>query len=343
MRNREIDLFVDRLHTLLLSGASVDDALGQLAETAELGRHSAVIAIMRAELVSGDTLSNVVERRRDLLGPRLCNLLVVGDELDAVGLLLAHDHRWRVERGKLQRHWLRALSTPAAALTFVGVMGLLAVTFLVPVFESAYAPFGRLPAATTWLFGAMRVIRDGLVPVGVLSAVGLWAARGGHLDRFAEPVHRLGTALLRNVGVSGLLAAARTSRILATLCSRGVPLQRALHIAAVDSSDPTMTNALVRAQLRLQSGRSVHDAFVDATANRAVFELLRVGAQTNWMPAAMEATATALDQRAAIRAAELARWTAPFLLVGLAIAASLFGLIGIYVPFAGLFGCGCGH
>ncbi|QDT68712.1 Type II secretion system protein F [Planctomycetes bacterium MalM25] len=326
----------NQLASLLRSGVPLLRSLAVIKEQSSNKALRAVMQDVHAQVEEGASLAEAMARHPRAFGELAVSMVRAGGEggflEDSLDRVAAFTEQQAELRGKV----VGALAYPV----ILSVIGVLVVTglvvFAVPMVSEIFGRLkerGELPWVTEALLGLSAFLGDyglfvlaGLVAAGY--ALSQWLATP-HGREVADRV-RLKTPLLGPINRS--LAVARLCRVLGTLLKGGVPIVRALDIAA-DSAGNRILTAVVRdAAENIKSGESLA-APLGASGDfpRDVVEMIAVAEQSNSLETVLEQVADSLE-RSTWRKIELAvRLIEPLMLVILA-GAVLVVVIALLMP-----------
>lgn len=252
----QLVLVTRQLATLLEAGLTLEQALSALIEQSEMETLRKVLAGVRAEILSGQTLAKALGQYETVF-PEIYRALVHAGEssgnLDRVMLRLAD---YTESRQALRQKVGLAFVYPAIVtlVALLVVTGLL--TYVVPqvvgVFEHTKQQLPLLTRAMIGLSSIVQVTWPYLLAAAVLAVIGLRALL--RREGFRHDAH---LKLLRAPLLGRLIRGVNTARMastLAILVGSGVPLLNALHAAAGVVNNLPMKKALEDAAQKVREG-----------------------------------------------------------------------------------------
>lgn len=325
--------------TMINSGLSLLRALTILAEQTENKKLAKVLAEVRAEVETGQSLSGSLAKHPEVFPPLMINMIragEVGGFLDAVLLQIAENYEAEV---KLRNKVKSAMTYPVVVfvIAILAVVGML--LFIVPVFVTMFSDLGgELPAPTkvlVWLSAAMRWFAPAALVGGVVGAV-VWS-RVKHL----EGVRRTVDPMLLKMPVFGQLvrkiALSRFARNLGTMIRSGVPILQALDIVADTTGNYVLTKAIHDVENSVRQG----DSLAGPLANHPVFpsmvvQMLAVGEDTGAMDTMLYKISEFYDQEVEATTEALTSLIEPLMI---AVLGSVIGgmIVALYMPIFGVF------
>jgi type IV pilus assembly protein PilC len=331
---KDLAVFSRQFATMINSGLSLLRALTILGEQTANKRLAQIIALVRAEVEKGVSLSAAMAKH-----PKVFNRLYVsmvrageiGGFLDQVLVKVAETFEKEVAlRGKIKS----AMTYPV--VVFVMVLGIVAamLVFIVPTFESLYESLGgKLPLPTQLLINASNVVRR--LFLLVILAVGLllfgfrrWKAtqRGRYLvDAFKLKVKVFGPLFHKS-------ALSRFSRTLSTLIRSGVPILQALEIVRETVNNAVISRAVQDVQESVREGESLALPLAKhATFPSMVVQMMAVGEETGALEVMLAKVADFYDQEVEAAVASLTSLIEPILIA--VMGAAVGGMvIALYMP-----------
>ena len=217
-----------------------------------------VIQTIRLDIERGENLHSVLRHHPKVFDTLTCNLIASGEESGKLSEVLNNIVYSQEQRQKIRSQIKTALWYPVfvlvvAALVWVGVL-----TFVVPVFEGLYRSNGKpLPWLTQVLLNGSKNIREHwlIVVMGLLLTFILVRQWGGQLLRNQLDVWRMKAPIVGRLLILGWHA--QFARTLGLLYQAGIPLHRALDIAAQTVSSPTMRRAIRSVKQDVLNGHSM--------------------------------------------------------------------------------------
>lgn len=326
----------NQLAALLRSGVPLLRSLAVIKEQSSNKALRAVMEDVHAQVEEGASLAEAMARHPRAFGELAVSMVRAGGEggflEDSLDRVAAFTEQQAELRGKV----VGALAYPV----ILSVIGVLVVTglvvFAVPMVSEIFGRLkerGELPWVTEALLGLSAFLGDyGLFLLAGIAAgvyfLSQWLATPQGRE-IADRV-RLKTPLLGPINRS--LAVARLCRVLGTLLKGGVPIVRALDIAADSAGNRVLTAVVRDAAENIKSGESLA-APLGASGDfpHDVVEMIAVAEQSNSLETVLEQVADSLE-RTTWRKIELAvRLIEPLMLVVLA-SAVLVVVIALLMP-----------
>lgn len=281
----DLILFTQQLHRLLRAGLPLDRALKLLQkifQSAGKDELAGLIEAVSRDLSAGEDFASALAKH-PFFPAYYVNLVRAGQSAGALPRVLEELSAYLVNRKRFQEELISALLYPSFLLVF----GLFAVqtvlVYVLPRFGRIFEDLGVEPPAFTRLLLAVGLFWREWGPFVILALLGLgvWLRfrfRGpegrARLERFLLRMPALGRYLL-------LADLVRVFRGLAVMLRGGVPVERALGMAASVAGLNYVKELLERAREDIKHGAPLSGAF-QALPRRVhfIYDLIVVGEET---------------------------------------------------------------
>jgi general secretion pathway protein F len=258
----ELALTTRRFALLLEAGLTIEQCLNALIEQAQDESSGRILAAVRAEVLSGQSLAAALERLPSSFPDIYRALIATGEQSGDLASVMSRLADYLESRRAMAQSAGLALLYPAivAAVALLIVVGLLAyvVPQVVQVFEHSRQELPFLTRAMLWMSAALQ---GKLVLLGIACAALAVAARAAWArDAWRA---RWQARLLRLPVLGPLLqgiATARLASTLAILVGSGVPLLQALAAGARVLGNLPLRAAVEEAARLVREGGSLHRA-----------------------------------------------------------------------------------
>ncbi len=333
--SNNITQFTRQLATLLHAGVPLLQAFDIL----DRGKSNAALKSLIRELrtqVEGGAALNQALRQHTAFDALYCNLVAVGElagMLDSMLERLAN----HLEKSEALRTTIRsALIYPSAVLAIAGLVLVLILMFVVPVFQNIFTSFGaELPWLTQVVIALSEAIQRYVLLLLAATGLAVWwlkrlVAQRTDWRRF---LHRL---LLR-IPIAGQLTrnacTARWIRTLTTLFAAGVPLTEALDAVQGVTAHVLFQEATQSIQAQLIRGQSLSHALEsnDGLFPPMVVQMCAIGEESGTLDHMLEKTAEHYEREVDSTVARLSTLLEPFIMVVLGLL--IGGLVmALYLP-----------
>ncbi len=336
---KELAVFSRQFATMIGSGLSMLRALSILEEQQPNKTFQQVLTETRLEVEAGSALSISMGRHPDIFPPLMVNMIragEVGGFLDKVLLQIADNYEAEVKlRGRVKS----AMTYPVVVLVMAVLLTIGMLLFIVPTFAGLFTQLGgALPAPTQILVNLSAFLKVAIVPLLVLSVVGMivWT-RVKHDERVREFVDPLKLKMPVFGNLFRKIALARFCRNLGTMLSSGVPILQSLDIVADTSGNVVVAHAVRDIQTSVSNGESLteplskHDIFPPM-----VTQMLAVGEDTGALDTMLHKISDFYDQEVEATTEQLTALIEPLMI---AVLGGLVGsmIIALYMPIFKIF------
>jgi general secretion pathway protein F len=283
----EVTTFTRDLALLLKAGARLDDALELLAGDADVGRLRAVVAKLRAALLSGESLAEAAGAHPTLFPPMYVALVRVGEvsgTLDQVLELLGQE---RMRSEAMRRKLTDAMQYPLFVLVAAICVMLFFILFVLPQFSSVLQDFGSKSDSALSFFirlsDFLRANGTALLLTGAALVAALWIA----LRRSNARAAIIGSAASLP-GISRMVQFYRTSlfcRNLGVLLGSGVSLTATLRILVGIMAVTGKVATWAAVADRVRRGSKLSEALsASSSLPPMAVRMLRLGEETGQLP-----------------------------------------------------------
>lgn len=258
----DLAVFFRQLSALLLAGIPLFHALESLENQTEGRPFKALVIGLRCRLAGGASFSEALSAYPAVFDAFYSHMIAAGETGGLLGETCARLAGVLEAAVRLRRKLTSALSYVATVVCIAIGITTLTLLFLVPVFAEPFVEFdAELPAATRCLMAVSGGLRQHGLLFAVCAAVGAIAFNAWKQSRAGA--YRLAALTLRLPVIGEMrrkTAASRFARAFAQLLKSGVPVLRALDIAAGAADNPVFERALKRARAHVEQGGSLSHA-----------------------------------------------------------------------------------
>lgn len=326
LSQKNLTAMVTRLATLLERGISAERSFLILSRDpnptiAQTGQK------IRAALREGDRLTDAMRDAGQINDPMLLALTAAGETSGALATCLREADRLLSGRARVLRSLTSALIYPAilmvVAFASIALVMLVIIPEFRPLLDGRMAEVPLLGQAIFAFSASLDQVFPWLIAISLLViALTIQRVRQGQFERL----------IARIPGLAASLSEAQTSlvlRILGTLLERDVPLDKALKVAALSTRDFGLLERLRNVSAQIIRGKSIYDAFAEATiAPAAALELIRIGDETGDLAPMFKRAAEDLEEASQARLHQIVTLAEPVIIIviGSIIGVSLYAL-----------------
>lgn len=336
---KDLSIMSRQFATMINSGLSLLRALSILAEQTENKELAKVLAMVRGDVETGQSLSSSFAKHPMIFPPLMINMCragEVGGFLDRVLLQIAENYEAEVKlRGKIKS----AMTYPTVVfiISIIAVIGML--LFIVPVFTKMFLELGGdLPAPTkvlVFLSSAMKFGAPFFVVAGVVGSIAWQKVK--HKDQVRNVMDPLKLKLPVFGNLFQKVALSRYTRNLGTMLTSGVPILQSLDIVGETSGNVVLVKASRDIQESVRKGESLSGPL----ANHWIFppmvvQMLAVGEDTGALDTMLHKISDFYDQEVEATTEALTSLIEPLMI---AVLGSVIGamIVALYMPIFKVF------
>lgn len=256
IRARELPVFTRALAAMLSAGLPVIQSLAATEEQAESPAFRRLLGRARLAVQYGNSLSSALSLFPDVFDEMYVNMLRTGEASGRMAETLERQATHLESAAELRHKVQSALIYPVAVAAIATLLASGILVWIVPAFEQIYADLGgALPLPTLLLVAASRGMRQhALVVIAIVMALVLavkWGRRtrwGGYAwSRLTLSLPVFGPLLLK-------LSLARFAEALSQMLHNGIPILRALDLAARVVGNRVIETTIQQARAAVERG-----------------------------------------------------------------------------------------
>src|SRR4051794_35888340 len=336
---KDLAVFSRQFATMVNSGLSLLRALNILVEQTENPELARVLAEVRNDIETGNSLSSGMAKHPDVFPPLMVNMCragEVGGFLDSVMLQIATNYEAETKlRGKVNA----AMTYPVVVLciAILAVVGML--LFIVRTFAGLFKTLGgTLPRPTRVLVALSNGLKVGIIPLIVLIIVGMqvWkrVKRTPQVRNVVDPMKLklpVFGELFRKIALT------RFARNLGTMMSSGVPILQSLDIVSETTGNVVLERATRAVQESVRTGESLAKPLTEHPVfPPMVVQMMAVGEDTGALDTMLGKIAEFYDQEVEATTEALTALIEPLMIAFLGgIVGSM--IIALYMPIFKIF------
>ena len=232
---KDIAIFARQLATMLESGVPLVQSFDIIGKGHENPSMAELLLGVKADIESGDTLAQALNKRPIYFDELFCNLVEAGEQAGVLESLLDKIATYKEKSETIKAKVKKALTYPIAVIAVAFIVTAILLIFVVPVFKELFDSFGaELPGFTLWVMGMSDwMVNNWYYLLGSILAIvytfSYFKKRSNKFNYFLD-------RLMLKLPIVGMIlhksAIARFSRTLSTMSAAGVPLVEALESVA---------------------------------------------------------------------------------------------------------------
>lgn len=315
--------FCRQLSAMLAAVMPVVRSLQTLSEVADSRPLKALALETAATIEEGSSLSQALTRQAKLLPPVMLHMVAAAEESGRLPEMLAAVAEQFDQEAAVRRKLISAMTYPAVVLLMAVAAQIFFLTYIIPQFDNVYQMMGgSLPASTQRLIFLSQLVRTHgwIIPLiaAAAGAVGLIAYRR------VRGLQQLFGRLALRLPVLGPLntkrQAARFIRTFGGLYGSGIPIVRALELAAGSLSNPLLIEVARRATAQVTAGEALAPVLRQSRLfPPIVVEMVAVGEETGTLDTMVLRAATQCESEVGEGLDRLTKLLEPLLILFLTI------------------------
>lgn len=334
VKQQDIILFARQFSTMIDAGLPIIQCLEILYSQQENATFKKMLKSIKEQVESGATLAESLKKFPKHFDDLFVNMIAAGEAGGILDTILRRLSVYMEKAAKLKAQVKGAMTYPLVTLAIAGVVLIVILVFVIPVFEDMFKDFGsKLPAFTQLVINASNFMKKNILfVIGALFLFGIAFKQTLKTQKGRE----LFDDLVLKMPVVGMLirkvSVAKFTRTMATMLSSGVAIMEALEIVAKTSGNKTIEKAIYSVRSDIAEGRTMADPLSESGVFPAmVCQMIAVGESTGALDAMLEKIAIFYDEEVDQSVENLTSLIEPFMLVFLGV--TIGGLvIAMYLP-----------
>ena len=325
---KAIVVFTRQFATMINAGLPLVQCLGILAAQQEKPAFGQIIAQVKADVESGQSLTEAIKKYPKVFNDLFVNLVEAGEAGGILDVVLHRLSNYIEKLQKLKKKVKGALVYPAVVISVAILVVAIILIFVIPVFEKMFSDFGHtLPAPTQMVIGLSRFMKNNVF--FLLVGIGVLVFLFRHFYRTSVGKYLMDDLSLRLPVFGPLLrkvAVAKFARTFGTMVSSGVPILEALDIVARSAGNRVIEKAIGKARTSISEGKTIADPLEESKVFPVmVTQMVRVGESAGELDTMLNKIADFYDDDIDAAIGTLTSMLEPILMVVLG------GLIGALV------------
>ncbi|NOR79776.1 MAG: type II secretion system F family protein [Methyloprofundus sp.] len=332
---KDIAIFARQLATMLESGVPLVQSFDIIGKGHENPSMAELLLGIKADIESGDTLAQALNKRPIYFDELFCNLVEAGEQAGVLEGLLDKIATYKEKSESIKAKVKKALTYPIAVIVIAFVVTAILLIFVVPVFKDLFDSFGaELPGFTLWVMGMSDwMVANWYYLIGSVLAI---VYTFGYFKKRSKKFNYFLDRMLLKLPIVGLIlhksAIARFARTLSTMSAAGVPLVDALESVAGATGNIVYYNAVMQMREEVSTGQSMQYAMLQTELfPHMVVQVLAVGEESGSIDKMLDKVADFYDEEVDNLVDNLSSLMEPFIMV---ILGTLVGglVVAMYLP-----------
>jgi len=336
IKPKEVAMFTRQFATMVDSGLSISRSLAVLAAQVENKYFAVKLREVHDDVEAGISLSRALAKHPKVFDSLYVSMVEAGEAGGSIDIVLKNTAATLEKQVELNRKIRGAMTYPVIVVCVIGVIFLVMMTVLVPVFKKLFTTLGgKLPTPTLILIKVSNTLVSWHVLVLIAVVVGgVFAFRRW----IKTPAGRLkwDTVKLKPPIFGPLAHKAALSRFSATLSSMlkaGVPALEALDIVASSSGNALIEKAVLHVKAKVREGRTFAEPMkeMEDVFPVLIVQMVEVGEQTGALDEMLERVAEFYNGEVDQTVDNLASILEPFLVIIMGVVVGTI-IICLYLP-----------
>ena len=331
---RDLMIFTRQFATMIDAGLPMVQCLDILGGQMENKDFKKIVMSVKASVESGSTLADALRKHPKVFNRLFVNLVEAGETGGILDTILTRLAEYIEKNTKLVKQVKGAMTYPALILGFSGIVTVVLLVFVIPVFEAMFKDFGQtLPAMTqfvvdisNWMQANIGTVMLSIGAVSVAGYLGLKSKTGRYLfDEFLLNAPAIGPLAKK-------IAVAKFTRTMGTMLASGVPILEALDIVAGTAGNAVIEEGLQTVRVKITEGKAMSQPLAQLKYfPPMVVQMIAVGESTGAMDTMLNKIADFYDDEVDTAIGTMMALIEPLIMAVLAIV--LGGLvISMYLP-----------
>ena len=256
---KDLILFTRQLSTMIDAGLPLIQGLEILASQEPNKTFKKILSQIKTDVEAGATFADALKKHPKVFDNLYANLVAAGEMGGVLDTILQRLASYIEKNEKLKGKVKGALVYPVTILIIAGVVVLVMLVFVIPVFQEMFSSLGgQLPALTQGVVDMSAFLRKNfLILIGII--VGIVVAY--NRIRATDKGEYFFDKLFLKLPVFGLLlrkvAVANFSRTLGTMITSGVPILDGLDIVAKTAGNRIVEEAILATKASISEGKTI--------------------------------------------------------------------------------------
>ena len=334
VKQHDIILFARQFSTMIDAGLPIIQCLDILYSQQENATFKRMLKSIKESVESGATLAESLKKFPKQFDDLFVNMIAAGEAGGILDTILRRLSTYMEKAARLKAQVKGAMTYPIVTLAIAGIVLIVILVFVIPVFQEMFADFGgQLPAFTQMVIDGSNFTKRNIIWL-IIGAVFLVIAF--NRIRKTEKGRALIDDLILKLPVFGMLirkvAVAKFTRTMGTMLSSGVAILEALDIVAKTAGNKTIERAIYTVRSDISEGRTMADPLQESGVFPSmVCQMIAVGESTGALDAMLDKIAIFYDEEVDQAVDNLTSLIEPFMLLFLGV--TIGGLvIAMYLP-----------
>ena len=340
IKSTDLGAFCWQLTTMVEGGIPITAALATISEDIENLQLQRIIQHVLEKVEKGETFSDSISEYPKVFNQLFRAMILAGEAGGNLPKVLHRLAEYFDNRDKLAKKVKGAMAYPLFTLTFIVLIVVAIMTFIIPRFRKIFDQIGgELPAFTQAFMGFYDFLRNNIVYIigslllliifGVLTS----KTRKGHyvFCRIALAIPLLGK-VLKGAFVTIFC------RTMATLLVAGVPVLEVFNILSTMTNNDIIKSAIIQTRERLVGGLNISLSMA-ATGffPNMVVKMIQVGEETGSLSKVLDTTSNYYERKVDSTITTLMSLLEPIMIITVGAIVSVI-VLALYLPIFSMSG-----
>jgi type IV pilus assembly protein PilC len=336
IKPKEVAVFTRQFATMVDSGLSISRSLAVLAAQVENKYFAAKLREVHEDVEAGLTLSRSLAKHPKVFDHLYVSMVEAGEAGGSIDIVLKNTAAALEKEVELSRKIRGAMTYPIVVVSVIGLIFIVMMTVLVPIFKKLFISLGgKLPAPTAALISVSNTLASWHVLV-VLLVLGLGIFFFRRWIKTPEGRLTWDKFKLRPPVFGALTHKAALSRFASTLSSMlsaGVPALEALDIVSKSSGNALFEQAVLHVKAKVREGKPFAEPMreLDSVFPVLIVQMVEVGEQTGALDEMLARVAEFYNDEVDQTVDNLTSILEPFLVVVMGVVVGTI-IICLYLP-----------
>ncbi len=345
VKEEDVIVFCRQFSTMIDAGLPIVQCLDILFSQEENPTFRKILRSIKNSVESGQTLADALKQFPDQFDNLFVNMVAAGEAGGILDVILKRLSTYMEKAAKLKRQVKGAMTYPIITLSVAGIVVIVILVFVIPVFQQMFADFGKeLPAPTQVVIAMSDIVKSKIhyiiisIILFIVAYKRFYKTEKGRLfmdDLFLKlPIVGI---LLRKVAVS------KFTRTMGTMLASGVSILDALDIVAKTAGNKVVENAIFKVRSDIAEGRTMADPLAESGVFPSmVCQMISVGESTGALDAMLEKIADFYEEEVDSAVENLTSAIEPLMMV---LMGGIIGglVVSMYLPVFKMAGAVSGH
>jgi len=323
-----------QLATMIDGGIPITVALDTIAEDAENSRLEPILRGISEKVKKGQSFSDGMAEFPKIFNNLSCALILAGETGGNLGGALGKLAEYFDNRDKLAKKIKGATAYPIFVLSFITLIVIFIMAFIVPRFKTIFDQLGgKLPAFTKGFMGFYDILRYniiyiiGFVFVLIISGVVFNKTKKGHYF-FSKTA--LAIPLLGKVFSHAFVAT--FCKTMSTLLASGVSVLEVFDVLRGMTDNDIIKSAIIRARENIVEGSNISSSMaVTGFFPNMVIKMIQVGEESGSLPTVLDKTSKHYERKVDSTVTNMTNLLEPIMIVSVGAVVSVV-VIALYLP-----------